>query len=332
MVQPIKVLFLLAGDIYRASCRYRVHQYLPYMKKIDPMLVWSALENEDVIRKAETADIVYIQKCFFSSPFLQALKAGGARLVYDFDDSVFLDSDYATAVNRYSWQFNYFKNMLRHCDLVLAGNTYLAGFADQYHSRVEIIPTTLDVKHYLKKEHHPDGQLIIGWIGHSSNLHYLELLKEPLVRMRTMMQNWVFRVVSDQPWNVRGLPVEFCRWDLHYVKELHKMDIGVMPLYKYDEWAKGKCACKALQYMAAGIPAVVSPVGMNSDIIIERKSGYFANSPNEWSTKLIMLLNNGTLRAAVGESGREFVEKYFSAAQWAVKLEELLIGVADKKR
>ncbi|MHB1418913.1 MAG: glycosyltransferase [Bacillota bacterium] len=208
---------------------------------------------------------------------------------------------------------------------------YLAGFASQHNPRVEIMPTTIDLRQYMTKEHHRYGELVIGWIGHSSNLHFLELLKEPLARLMRMMDNWVFRVVSDQPWPVRGLPTEFYRWDLQYTRELQKMDIGVMPLYEKDEWAKGKCACKALQYMAAGVPAVVSPVGMNMEIIVDGDTGYFADSSQDWVMKLQMLLTNATLRAKVGEAGRNIIERKYSATQWAIKLEELLIGEAEKR-
>lgn len=325
MERRIKVLFLLIGDLYRASCRYRVYQYLPYFQKIEPTLEWSATESKELARKAGKVDLVFIQKAFFSASFLQALRGEGARLVYDFDDAVFLDADFATQVNRQSELFRRFKTMVEHSDLVLAGNKYLAGFASIFNQRVKIVPTTVDIKRYPRKKHGSTGKIVIGWIGHSSNQHYLELLKQPLINLRSVLQHWTFRIISDQPWSGEGLPVEFCQWDLGYVKELNRLDIGVMPLFANDEWAKGKCACKALQYMAAGIPTIVSPVGMNCDIVTEGQNGFFASTAQEWFSKLLLVMIRDDLRCRVGEAGRNFVERNFATHMWAVHLEDLLV-------
>jgi len=79
-----------------------------------------------------------------------------------------------------------------------------------------------------------------------------------------------------------------------------------------DDWSKGKCGLKGLQYMALGIPTIMSMVGVNSEIIIDGVNGFLATSEKEWIQKLSMLINSGVLRKSIGLQGRETVEEKYS--------------------
>ncbi|MBS3975504.1 MAG: glycosyltransferase family 4 protein [Syntrophomonadaceae bacterium] len=328
MSVSVRVLFLLAGDIKRASSRYRVIQYLPYFKQIVPDVEWSARPSAALIQRARQVDLVFVQKGLLYPDFLKDIRMAGPRLVYDFDDSIFADHDFALKVNEKSYEYRRFQASLQQYHLILAGNNYLGSIAGGFHPRVKIVPTTVDVLTYpVKKKVVPAGKITIGWIGHSSNQAYLKLLIDPLKRLRSVSANWSFRIISDLPCASPGLPAEFRRWSLDYLQELQQIDIGVMPLLD-NVAGKGKCACKALQYMAAGIPAVVSPVGLNREVIKEGVTGFFARDAKEWYVKLMRLSINSSLRSKTGEAGRIFVHSHYAAHTWAERLEKILVEEA----
>ncbi|HNC29433.1 MAG TPA: glycosyltransferase family 4 protein, partial [Cyclobacteriaceae bacterium] len=101
-----------------------------------------------------------------------------------------------------------------------------------------------------------------------------------------------------------------------------KLDIGVMPLTD-DIWAKGKCGFKALQYMALGVPCVISPVGVNSEIVDNGVTGFLATTKNEWIEKLERLMADQKLREAMGKKGREKVEAEYSVKSNAANFLQL---------
>lgn len=329
MSGSVRVLFLLAGDIKRASSRYRVIQHLPYFKQIVPDVEWSARPSAALAQRARQADLVFVQKVLFSPDFLKAVHMAGPRLVYDFDDAIFAEDEFALKVNEKSNEYRRFQTILQQHHLILAGNNYLGSIAGGFHPRVKVVPTTIDVLSYpAKKKMGLTGNITIGWIGHSSNQAYLKLLIDSLKRLRSASSNWSFRIISDLSWSSQGLPVEFRRWSLEYLQELQQIDIGVMPLLD-DVAGKGKCACKALQYMAAGIPAVVSPVGLNREVIKDEVTGFFARDAKEWYDRLKRLLINSALRSKVGEAGRTFVHSHYAAHTWAERLEKILLEEAE---
>jgi glycosyltransferase involved in cell wall biosynthesis len=125
-----------------------------------------------------------------------------------------------------------------------------------------------------------------------------------------------FRVIADRCWSHNSLPVQFIRWNRETeLEDLSSIDIGIMPLPD-DAWARGKCGFKGLQYMALGIPAVMSPVGVNCDIIRNGENGFLAGSPDEWFEKLCLLIDDPTLRTRLGAAGRKTVEDHYSFDAW----------------
>jgi glycosyltransferase involved in cell wall biosynthesis len=91
-----------------------------------------------------------------------------------------------------------------------------------------------------------------------------------------------------------------------------RMDIGLMPLDD-GPWERGKCAMKALIYMAGGCPAVCSPVGETNFVIEDRRTGFLARTPAEWEAVLAQLVVDHQLRADVGARGRQVVMERYSA-------------------
>jgi len=95
------------------------------------------------------------------------------------------------------------------------------------------------------------------------------------------------------------------------VRDLSEFDIGVMPLPD-DEWARGKCGLKGLQYMALEIPTVMSPVGVNTEIIEDGRNGFLAAREDEWVEKLANLIESAGLRRELGQAARRTVEERYS--------------------
>jgi glycosyltransferase involved in cell wall biosynthesis len=109
-------------------------------------------------------------------------------------------------------------------------------------------------------------------------------------------------------------------WSLEQeVDLLQDCDIGIMPLQD-NEWARGKCGLKLLQYMAVGLPAIASPVGVNLDIVLDGANGFLASSEAEWRAKLIRLCNDEELRTKIGRAARQTVVDHYSLMAWTPKL------------
>jgi glycosyltransferase involved in cell wall biosynthesis len=95
------------------------------------------------------------------------------------------------------------------------------------------------------------------------------------------------------------------------LKELSSFDIGIMPIPD-DDWSKGKCGLKGLQYMALEIATVMSPVGVNSSIITDSENGFLASDIDEWVEKISILIEQPELRIKLGKAARKTVENSYS--------------------
>jgi glycosyltransferase involved in cell wall biosynthesis len=174
------------------------------------------------------------------------------------------------------------------------------------------IPTSVDTEHYHNrlKEHSQNG-LVVGWTGSHSTEKYLDMLVPALQALEKEI-DFSFIVISDR---MKVLPLKnviYCAWtETEEVSDLLKMDVGVMPL-KNDEWSEGKCGFKLVQYLALGIPAVASPVGVNKIIIEHGINGFLCNDDDEWKQALIKLLTDRSLREAMGSKGKKKIEEQYS--------------------
>ncbi len=238
-------------------------------------------------------------------------KIFGKKLVYDFDDAIWLTDKNENALQRFVRWRSKVKTIAGWAYRVSCGNKYLCDFAKQYNQNVVLNPTTIDTSYHtpIKKG---TNNITIGWTGSHSTLKYLGDIVPAIGELEKKYPQLVFIVIANQK---PGLPVaslKFIEWSLeNEISDLSKIDIGIMPLPD-DEWSKGKCGFKLLQYMALGIPAVASPVGANNEIISEGVEGLFCNSKQQWIDALEKLMNDPALRERMGSAGRMKVEKYYS--------------------
>jgi len=330
---PLFVLPL--GDERTASSRARVYALLPHLARAgvdcrvlnphDPRALAQVLA-----RSAEQPTLV-LQKRLLDDRWLHRLRHAGVRLVFDIDDAYFAYAPNESPAHpvhrrRVAARRRRLVKMVQASAVTVCGNTFLGAYARAHGARnVVVIPTCLDLAAYPPKEEEAPTVPVIGWIGSSTNLPYLTVVRPALAGLHRRGIPFVFSVVCDRAPDWPDLPVRFRPWTADgWSTALRTFDIGVMPLFS-DDWARGKCGFKLLEYLATGIPAVASPVGVNGDIVRHGENALLAATPKEWEACLERLLADPALRRRLGTAGRRTVEAHYTtekaAAQWLALLQ-----------
>lgn len=239
------------------------------------------------------------------------------KIIYDFDDAIWLTDrkNESLLLKAAKWRSKV-RNICQWSYKISCGNDYLCSFATQFNSRVIYNPTTIDTEHWhnpalytVKKD---TSILTIGWTGSHSTLKYLSDVEPVLKKLQHQYPNVQVIVIADRAPDLSIPLLKFIPWNAATeIEDLMNIDIGIMPLPD-DEWAKGKCGFKALQYMALKVPAVISPVGVNTKIVDHGVNGFLANSPEEWYRYLEELINNEALRKKMGVLCRQKVIDHYS--------------------
>lgn len=235
-------------------------------------------------------------------------------MLLEFDDAIFLTPLHRCKIPKLI-------TMSQH---VIVGNDYLRDYALKFNPHVSVIPTVVDTERYKPKEdYHAQGQVNIGWMGLAYNLSYLKQLEGTFQKLKLEVGNCILIVISSQGLIMKGIETIFKPWSYdNEVEAIQGLDIGIMPLPD-DEWAKGKCGLKVLQYMACGVSVVASSVGVNTDIIKDGENGLLAATEKDWLKKLTLLARDEELRRKLGQKGRETVEDRYSLKRWGPKVASL---------
>jgi len=201
---------------------------------------------------------------------------------------------------------------------VSCGNVYLAEYAKQFNPNVIVNPTTIDtnLRHNLTKDELiatiSNSSLVVGWTGSHSTLKYLKTIESTLRSIETRFEQVRFLIIADRQPQLNIPRLDFIKWNKESeVEDLLKIDIGIMPLPE-DDWTKGKCGFKALQYMSLGIPAVASPVGVNTEIIDHGMNGFLCQTEEDWLQCLEKLITEASLRKKMGIEGRKKIISNYS--------------------
>lgn len=279
-----------------------------------------AKRRADVARMGDF-DIIFIAREALmtrSTWFERAFRRSGARIIYDFDDSVWL-SNVSDANRRWGWVKDPSKTskLIALADLVFAGNHYLADYAKRFNPRVEVVATTIDTSVYLPRTTRPEGPVVIGWSGSITTIRHFRYAEPALRELKAKYGDRIaFRVVGDSSFRLKELGIIGLPWGRESeLDDLRAMDIGIMPLPD-DEWARGKCGLKGLQYMALKIPAVMSPVGVNSEIVQHGINGFLPRTQEEWVQCISRLVEDAELRRAMGDAARQTVLERYSVQAW----------------
>ena len=316
------------------STRLRLRDCLDYYSTLGveatvvPTRRSSVTERLRVLKEARRHDVVVLFKTIgFNEIELGLLQNANRRIVFDFDDAVmFRDQKHRQPLR--GKDFKKFLRTVRHCAAVVAGNDFLACFAEASGRRAIILPTSIDLRRYHLKQNFDEPGLTIGWVGLSDGLPYLRHIQPALQRLSEMFPGLKLKVVSDKPLQLDRVHVENDPWRIETEQtNLAGFDIGIMPLWD-SVWTRGKCGYKILQYMGVGTAVVASDVGVNNEIISHGENGFLARTQDDWVEALSSLIRNAEQRRTFGLRGRELIEKRYSLESFAQGYVKLLREVA----
>jgi glycosyltransferase involved in cell wall biosynthesis len=240
------------------------------------------------------------------------------RVILDMDDALHIaDKESSRLLPRLLRDRGKFGRMAARYTTVVCGNAYLAEFYGQHSAQVEIIPTVVDAGRYMRVFPVRAETIRIGWIGTPLNRHHLDSLYPAFFALAQERRFELVVVGLNEPLNWELPGIRHIKWNLaDEFDYFAHFDIGIMPL-KDSRFARGKCAFKLVQYMAAGLPVVASPVGANCDVVEHGRNGYLAETQEDWHSVLQTLIDDPELRRRMGRQGRTLVrEEYSVDAGW----------------
>jgi glycosyltransferase involved in cell wall biosynthesis len=285
-------------------------------------------ERRSLLRRA---DVVVLHQIKLSAPEARLFAAFTRRRVFDVDDAIYVRKPrrLGEAPNESLWRKKKFAATCRWVDEVAAGNDVLAGVARASARAVTVLPTSIDTAAYQTTTATPADPPTVVWIGSPENLIYLEMIRPALARLTLRHPTLKMRVICSQFPLWPEINVESVAWSsASEAGSLAAAHIGVMPLTD-DAWSRGKCAFKLLQYMAAGLPCVASPVGANTEAVIDGVNGFHARTVDDWERSLQSLIESPELRARFGANGRAHVESRYAMRRYQERYLELLRRLAS---
>lgn len=323
------------------STRFRVLQYMSYLKNLDIDIevlntsigrypnsttitsrIWwgiqNILENVPNVIKSYKYDVTFLQREMLSTLYTLEGLTKSPRIL-DVDDAIFTRRNGIAA-----------RKLAQNVDHVICGNSYLANWFSQYNENISIIPTGVDTVRFspIRKKTILSDKVIIVWSGSSSGYKFFEqsgLLNalNHLLKLGSL----TLRIISDKPPPFLLSNTEFIQWSVeNEVKYMNECDIGLMPLTD-DEFARGKCSYKMLTYMSCALPVIVSPVGMNNDVLALGNLGFAAKNSEDWFDKINYLVNNYEERVFMGLVGRQVIEQNFSLLKVVEQIKSVIVKV-----
>lgn len=283
--------------------RFRVEAFLPRLRAAGHQVQVSTFFGDqsprilrglgrrlfDMLRARAVGRILIHREAFplANNDYVRLL--GNVPMVFDFDDPVYLPSH--SGLRRLIARPHTTRLLVERASVVYAGSPVLAEYAERYSSRVRLVPTVVDTDRFVPVDR--ERGAVIGWIGSPWTAKYLSRVVpalERLARERTITVRFVGAGAAAPV--VRGVKFESFPWRLEdEVAAFQGLDVGIYPL-EDDEWSRGKCGFKAIQFMSCGVPFVVSPVGAIQSVVRDGTDGLFARTSDEWYGNLRHLLED----------------------------------------
>lgn len=360
----MRVAFITNHPAADASSRQRVYQYLPGLRRMGMHVTVHPFSDDslfEVMRapgqarakisgmaRATTrrfalllrgiqADVIFIHReAFpFGPPWIETLVASGRTpVIFSFDDALYAPYPFATSLmHRVLYGLKYGRNLgpvLRRSAWVVAGNRHLAAYAGRHNSRVTVIPTAVDTDLITPPLSRPVRTVTVGWIGGPSTAMHLRSIAPVLRTLAARRPEVNFLFVGDSTLANLGLERSLTRpWALDREgSDLRAMDVGVMPL-EDSEWSRGKCAFKAIQYMAAGTAVVASRIGASAEVVEDGVSGLLVKNAADWLDALDRLCGDARMRLSMGKRGRQLAEQHFSLRSTLPTMAHVLTSAAS---
>lgn len=359
MDKDISVLFVPFGTARVAATRYRIYQYLPYLDeqkikykvfsiisdsttkqmimsptfvRLKKLLYYLRVVLEKLIRfwpvliLATRYKIIFVQRTSFPFGLEKVLQKVNKNIIFDLDDAIFIsdrtERGFLNRIKEYS-KTREVTNILKVSKGVIVENEYIKDYTQKYCREVFLIPGPIDTKRNFVKEKIDNSEVTIGWIGSPSTTIFLKMLHGVFKELSKKYKIQV-KLIGAGQYKIDGVKIINVDWSLNKeVEELQSFDIGVMPMPN-NEWTKGKLGCKMLQYMAVGVPALVSYTETNAEAIDNGVNGFLVNSEKDWIEKLSLLIENSGLRRGIGMAGRRTAEAKFSVMVNAPKILSIL--------
>jgi glycosyltransferase involved in cell wall biosynthesis len=330
----------LTGASNDPSSRFRVRQYVPALRsrgitvedhvsrfgRYPPLvrsrrMYWGAARLVEATRQAwasRRADVTLIQREMLST-LMTAEPLTRHPRVLDVDDAIWMTS-----------RFGSIDAIARRCDTVICGNDFLAEYFGALAPHVEVVPTAVDTERWVPVVRTAMPELRIGWTGTSGNLRYLNSIMPAIHAAMNAVPHARLAVMSDRQPQLDGFPadrVDYQRWSSETeVQFVQSLTVGLMPLAD-GEWERGKCAYKMLLYLACGVPAIVSPVGANVQVLRsggDCSVGIAASTAQQWTDAMVAVLMDSVMGSELGHNGRELVDATYSIRALAPQLAGVL--------
>jgi glycosyltransferase involved in cell wall biosynthesis len=321
-------------------CRYRLAAFCSHFQRaghslaieVLPRRWWSRLWLQRSLRGAN----VILQRRLFPPWEVALLRRTVKYLLFDFDDAVFLRDSYSLRGHHHAGRLRRFRATVRACDVVIAGNAFLAEHAARWTipDSVHVIPTCVEPALYQPRqttlENSRSPQLV--WIGSSSTLKGLQAITPLLEEIGRQVPGLQLKIICDRFIRLQNMPVVECPWNqASEAQNIASSDIGISWIPD-DPWSRGKCGLKVLQYMASGLPVVANPVGVHPELIRPGENGYLAASAEQWVDAIRRLASDVSLRQKMGQLGRLRLENEYSVEagglRWLSVLDRLQRGAA----
>ena len=339
----MNLVALVHSDLH-VCVRYRLLAFRDVLKSAGYSLILqelprAALDRMRVYRTIGDVDAVILQRNLLSLPELLVLRLSAKKLIFDFDDAIWMRDSYNPRGFYSSKQEYRFRFLMRAVDAVVAGNDYLADKARECVRRAHVvtIPTCVNPDRYHAVEHRSTATVRMVWIGSQSTLQGLEQFRDCLEVIGRRVPGVRLKLICDRFLTFQNLPVDAVPWSAETeTREIADADIGISWIPD-DPWSCGKCGLKILQYQAAGLPVVTNPVGVHTRMVRTDETGFLPTTTEEWVNAVQHLAANPELRQQLGTAGRQQVVTDYSVAAggqlWVAMLNQLFHqtpdGVAD---
>jgi glycosyltransferase involved in cell wall biosynthesis len=331
-------LTALVDSPEHVCCRYRLAAFRPFLERAGhslelcpwPASWWGRFRLPSALRHAGA---VVVQRRLLPRWQLARLRRAACVLLFDFDDAVFLRDSYSPHGLHSRTRLGRFAAAVRAADAVVAGNAFLRDAALRWTGpeRVHVVPTCVDPKRYPTARHAggQDGAELV-WIGSASTLRGLQAVRPVLEEVGRRCPGLRLKLVCDRFLELRHLPVLARPWsEAGEAEELAAADVGISWVPD-DDWSRGKCGLKVLQYMAAGLPVIANPVGVQAELVRHGTTGFLVDTPEGWVAAAGRLARDPGLRRRMGAAGRRLVETDYSvragAVRWLLVLADLARG------
>ncbi|MBU0755384.1 MAG: glycosyltransferase family 4 protein [Planctomycetes bacterium] len=332
IIPSMKIIYLVVSR-NQAPLYYRVLQMVPGLAQKGiyvtvARIPSSFMQRPDFFKRLHEYDLVILQRKLFNWIDLHSLRAHAKKLVFDVDDALCIRDSASKSPYSLTRKIR-FRRTVKRSDFVLCGNEWIRKTVAEFNINTAVVPTVVDLSRYEEAVSLTDNRSFTAvWIGSRVTLFYLENLLPELEPLAKKIKGFKIRVISDRFPNNPHIDIERIPWTRETeITALSACHVGLMPLIE-DAWSRGKCGLKLIQYGAAGLPSICTPLGVNQDIVVHKETGFHASTPEEWRGSIEALARNPLLRNEMGKKAKDRISQDYSLSAHLEPYHRLLRKIA----